>query len=639
MCSAKSVSLEGSAKDKCEIMRSYGLDMAEEKANQVASDFSFEAPTRRWRATFHGKSHMGAFSYAAESNLYNTVVGRYCSLAREINVGQLNHPTNWLSTNPFQYQQSFRIAAGDGFQFKHEYDNYIVSSQNSMLARNALKSHTEIGHDVWIGFRAIVTAGVKIGHGAIVGAGAVVTSDVPPYAVVGGVPARVIRYRFSSEVIEKLLELNWWDFAPWQLSGVRFSNIDDAIEDVEKMRLESVEHYAPEYWVVKSGEMQQSLIVPAESGYIYRDIAFRAVKVACRSMTDEKHEMNENVAMYSTVVPEAAIENSRYRLDSRCDAKSSKYSDSFRAPAIYSYIIDNGILIGQRFFCCSLDRPTISNARMYLANEDILLERAKNTERLIADEDLVYVVGGNIGCMGFYHWMYQCLPAIIHATELLESKGVRYKIVVPPLNSWRARTLEICGFDKCDLVVLRHEQTIVGTKLFYTTLLSGQYTYAPSNLIFDLLENYKSNCLEAVADDIYSEKIYITRKDAEKRGLLNEEELCLALRQRGFKVVALTEVSLEKQVAIFSNAKIIISPHGSGLVNLMFSDSEAHVVEIMPEHFINPCFFRIAQHRGMSYEMVLSKTISMESRHNCTSRVDVARVLEALDNFIDCLVA
>ena len=79
-----------------------------------------------------------------------------------------------------------------------------------------------IGNDVWIGARAVIVSNVTIGHGAVVGAGAVVTRDVSPYAVVGGVPAKIIKMRFNPEQIEKLLEIAWWD---WPEERIR-SNID-----------------------------------------------------------------------------------------------------------------------------------------------------------------------------------------------------------------------------------------------------------------------------------------------------------------------------------------------------------------------------------------------------------------------------
>jgi tetrahydrodipicolinate N-succinyltransferase len=70
-----------------------------------------------------------------------------------------------------------------------------------------------IGHDVWIGARALIRDGVNIGHGAIIGAGAVVLDDVPSYAIVGGVPAKLIRFRFAEDIIKRLLELKWWEWS------------------------------------------------------------------------------------------------------------------------------------------------------------------------------------------------------------------------------------------------------------------------------------------------------------------------------------------------------------------------------------------------------------------------------------------
>ncbi|EPZ37468.1 transferase hexapeptide repeat containing protein [Anoxybacillus ayderensis] len=85
-----------------------------------------------------------------------------------------------------------------------------------------------IGNDVWIGANSIVLDGVKIGDGAIVAAGAVVTKDVPDYAIVGGVPARVIRYRFNEEIIKQLKVIKWWDI---DLNNLK--NYENQFEDIE----------------------------------------------------------------------------------------------------------------------------------------------------------------------------------------------------------------------------------------------------------------------------------------------------------------------------------------------------------------------------------------------------------------------
>lgn len=103
------------------------------------------------------------------------------------------------------------------------------------------KSHNEfwnyapvrIGNDVWIGDNVIIKNGVKIGDGAVVGLGAVVTKDVPPYAVVAGVPAKIIKYRFSDEIISELLELEWWNLEEDVIRQIPYDNIEKAIEFIK----------------------------------------------------------------------------------------------------------------------------------------------------------------------------------------------------------------------------------------------------------------------------------------------------------------------------------------------------------------------------------------------------------------------
>lgn len=86
---------------------------------------------------------------------------------------------------------------------------------------------TEIGNDVWMGYDTLIMPGVKIGHGAIIAARAVVTKEVPPYAIVGGNPAQIIRFRFDEKTIERLLKLSWWD---WEIEKI-VENIENIYEN------------------------------------------------------------------------------------------------------------------------------------------------------------------------------------------------------------------------------------------------------------------------------------------------------------------------------------------------------------------------------------------------------------------------
>lgn len=136
-------------------------------------------------------------------------VGKYCSFAYDVKV---------IASGEHNYR------AVANFPF---YAHYLrQGAEKDTLS----KGEVWIGNDVWIGARAIILSGIKVGNGAVIAAGAVVTTDVPPYAIVGGVPARIIKYRFSNEIINALLAIKWWD---WDDETVR-KNIDDFYLDVNE---------------------------------------------------------------------------------------------------------------------------------------------------------------------------------------------------------------------------------------------------------------------------------------------------------------------------------------------------------------------------------------------------------------------
>ncbi len=144
---------------------------------------------------FH--SSVGDYSYiGGGTNLVNAEIGNFCSISHNCAIGMGTHTLNYISTSPI-FTERYN---GTGHSW--------VSTNINAAHANAVK----IGNDVWIGNRAMILDGVTIGNGAVIGAGAVVTKDVPPYAIVGGVPAKIIRYRFSEDIIEELLKLEWWNF-------------------------------------------------------------------------------------------------------------------------------------------------------------------------------------------------------------------------------------------------------------------------------------------------------------------------------------------------------------------------------------------------------------------------------------------
>jgi acetyltransferase-like isoleucine patch superfamily enzyme len=120
-------------------------------------------------------------------------IGKFCSVSWDATINAVSHPVDHLTINAFPY---------------------VPYVGNFVKDRSQSYKKVVIRNDVWIGANSVIMPGITIGNGAIIGAGAVVTKDVPDYAIVAGVPAKIIKYRFDQETINKLLELKWWNLKP-----------------------------------------------------------------------------------------------------------------------------------------------------------------------------------------------------------------------------------------------------------------------------------------------------------------------------------------------------------------------------------------------------------------------------------------
>lgn len=151
-------------------------------------------------------------------------IGAFCAIGARTSINPFNHPVDWLSTNEFQYHPN-------SFDWVDEYRDFArLDRTPDMYPR------VTVGNDVWTGHNVNIMAGVNVGDGAIVAAGSIVTKDVPPYAIVAGVPATIKRYRFPEKTIERLLKVCWWDLELAELSGLPFRDIDRCIGMIEEIR-------------------------------------------------------------------------------------------------------------------------------------------------------------------------------------------------------------------------------------------------------------------------------------------------------------------------------------------------------------------------------------------------------------------
>lgn len=141
---------------------------------------------------------LGDYSYVERgAEAIYTRIGKFCAIASNARINALNHPLDRISQHKITYRPN-------------EYFLFAKVDKEFREARRG--AVVEIGHDVWIGHGAVIMPGVKIGHGAVIAAGAVVTKDVAAYEIVGGIPAKRIKWRFPKPVRDKIIALAWWDW-------------------------------------------------------------------------------------------------------------------------------------------------------------------------------------------------------------------------------------------------------------------------------------------------------------------------------------------------------------------------------------------------------------------------------------------
>lgn len=169
---------------------------------------------------------VGAFTGIYGGKIGHCKIGRYCSIAPGVDIASDQHPSDWLSTSMVQYVPNVH-----GWSTWLNENNYVSEPSNNRFNSN---SFVEIGNDVWVGQGVFIKSGIRIGDGAIIAAHSVVINDVPPYAIVAGVPATVKKFRFDDSVIAMMSKIRWWDYNIQAVaSKINFANVQEALSVLE----------------------------------------------------------------------------------------------------------------------------------------------------------------------------------------------------------------------------------------------------------------------------------------------------------------------------------------------------------------------------------------------------------------------
>ena len=193
----------------------YHFDLQEKEKNVIISSVVSKS-AKLYDTYILRNSEVSNYTYISNNSVINnTTIGKFCSIGPNFISGWGIHPLHSISTSPMFYSTM-------------KQNGYSLTDKNTFSEmRNIV-----IGNDVFIGMNVTVLDGVRIGDGAVIGAGAVVSKDIPPYAIAVGVPIKIIKYRFTDEVISQLLKIKWWDWDDKDLHYIvdHFYNVNEFTE-------------------------------------------------------------------------------------------------------------------------------------------------------------------------------------------------------------------------------------------------------------------------------------------------------------------------------------------------------------------------------------------------------------------------
>jgi capsular polysaccharide biosynthesis protein len=236
----------------------------------------------------------------------------------------------------------------------------------------------------------------------------------------------------------------------------------------------------------------------------------------------------------------------------------------------------------------------------------------------------------NSGHTNYAHWLTDNLIYLyVYVTKM---KPLGIKIVLPDsLLGFAKETVEILGIEAADIIVAGDEVLAFDDLHFMDTIYFGEIP----QIFKDAVHYLKANALKGQPAPSVDQSVYISRRDAVSRPLINNAELEAQLLQSGFDIVATGELTLRAQIALFANAKIVVGQHGAGLINAIFCQPGAVLIELFPEYMLQAHFWTAASLVGVRYGFVSgtsfdadSSIVSVDGNWDSACVIDVDRVVD-----------
>jgi capsular polysaccharide biosynthesis protein len=251
---------------------------------------------------------------------------------------------------------------------------------------------------------------------------------------------------------------------------------------------------------------------------------------------------------------------------------------------------------------------------------DLTYDTAQVTdaEVLPASGDSPIVIGFNKDWWGYYHWLVQCLPAIDGAMRRAPDAAPR--LALPRISGWHAEMLDLLGYGAVDRVEIDLDRCYALPRAVYSEHLNGSTAFGISRTAQQTFQRLRKRTRAAPSPN---DAVYVARTDSPRRVMRNEEALIRVLESEGVAIVVPGTMSMADQIAVFSGAKLVIGAHGGGLSNIVFCPDDAAVYELLPNHYPNACFNRLAQAKGLDYWADMFPSDGLGEHHSHTWEIDL----------------